>query len=156
MTWHNFDIDTLGRWMLPPFMRRVNTVIFIKVLLSPLEWLKAEILYRMQHDCRVVYMEKVLNEKARVTGYDPNDHIATRRIFIDEGNVPEGVWLNTSQNPDKIWLGTQYINTSAYYDANYSDFIVYVPLIHMPKELRIRRLIDYYKLAGKAYKIQYY
>jgi hypothetical protein len=125
-------------------------------LLAPLDWLKSDILYRMQHDCRVIYMEKVLNEKFTIPGYDPDDHENTKVIYIDDGNVPEGIWLNKSNNPDKIFLGTQYLNTSGYYEANYSDFIVYAPTIMQAMEMKLRYYINYYKLAGKAYKIEYF
>jgi hypothetical protein len=156
MTWHNFDIEKLSRWLVPTFQRRVNTVLWLRALLAPLDWLKSDILYRMQHDCRVIYMEKVLNEKFTIPGYDPDDHENTKVIYIDDGNVPEGIWLNKSNNPDKIFLGTQYLNTSGYYEANYSDFIVYAPTIMQAMEMKLRYYINYYKLAGKAYKIEYF
>src|SRR5690606_25620670 len=127
MMWANFDIARFIQLFLPIAQRRLLTIGWIKAVLAPLEWLKDDILYRMQHDCRVIYMEKMLNEKFSVAGYDADDHEATKVIYIDEGEIPEYVWLNTSQNPDKIWLGTQYLNTSGFYNDNYSDFVVRCP-----------------------------
>lgn len=156
MTWHNFDIEKFIKLFLPIVQRRLVTIEWIQSVLSPLDWLKADILYRMQHDCRVMYLEKVLNEKLLVAGYDPQNHEATKVVYIDEGDIPEHVWLNKSNNPDKIWLGTQYLNTSGFYEENYSDFIVYCPTPMSAIESKIRRLVNYYKLAGKAYKIEYF
>jgi hypothetical protein len=156
MIWTNFNIEKVIKLLLPIIMRRFRTIEWIKALLAPIEWLKADILYRMQHDCRVIYMEKMLNEKFNTPGYDPNDHEETKVIYIDEGNTPERLWLNKSTNPDKIYLGTAYLNTTGYYNDDYSDFIIYVPSIMEPLEPKVRKYINYYKLAGKAYKIIYF
>lgn len=156
MTWINFDIEKVIKLLLPVFMRKLRTITWLKIIFTPIEWLKAEILYRMQHDCRVIYMEKMLNEKFATPGYDPNNHETTKVIYIDEGNQPDRLWLNTSSHPDKIYLGKVYLNTSGYYENDYSDFIVYAPAILEDQEAKLKKYINYYKLAGKAYKIAYF
>lgn len=171
MRWHKMDITRLISQLLPLHLRRVKLLLWMQALLRPLDWLMGETRYKMQHDGRVIYLEKVLNEQMGVLAYDPNDHEATKKIVIGPGNLPTEVYIFLDTEPDDppyldawdvgqfpadpVWLLTQ-----EEMEAQYLDFTVKVPgylvqyLTDIPKwESRITRLVDYYKLAGKEYKI---
>lgn len=156
MTWVDFDINKLIKLLLPTFLRRINMILFLEAILYPLQGLKREIMYKMQHDCRVIYIEKVLNEHFNILSYNTENHFDTKIIYITNGDDPDEVYLNTNNHPDPIYLGEQFINSDEYYDQNYADFIVNVPMIYFPREREIKSLVNYYKMAGKAYKIQYF
>lgn len=158
MRWRDFDVVKLVGRSLPMRWRMLETSGFFNAVLRPLDTLRAEILYRMQHDCTVIYMEKVLNEQMGVPGYDRSNHIASRKIIIAPGEAPDIVciWLITEPDPP-AWLDTdnQWLFTDPEMHHNYSDFIIQTPDEFEPNENRLRSLANYYKMAGKKYKIEY-
>jgi hypothetical protein len=116
----------------------------------------------MQHDCRVIYIEKMLNEAFAMPGYDHQNHEATKVIYIGDGNIPDEVYIFQEEEPDEpIWLddldnGEElYLFTQEELNEQYSDFTVVAPAALSSQESRIKRLVDYFKMAGKKYKIEY-
>lgn len=165
MRWHSFDITKLVSLMLPMQMRRLSLVLFLNALTLPLGWLIAKVLYKMQHDGRVIYLEKVLNEAFDMPGYSAASHESSKIIYIAPGEVPDETYLFQEEEPDAppfigldsnandgddVWLYTQQE-----LDARYNDFRVVVPMALQEFEYKIKNLVDYYKLAGKKYKIEY-
>lgn len=165
MRWHSFDIVKLVSLLLPMKMRRLNLVLFLNVLTLPLGYLVAQILYKMQHDGRVIYLEKVLNEAFDMPGYSAASHESSKIIYIASGEMPDETYLFQMNEPDDppfvgldanindgddVWLYTQ-----EELDAQYNDFRVVVPMALQEFENKIKNLVDYYKMAGKKYKIEY-
>lgn len=158
MKWHSYNISKLINWMLPSSLRRLHIVLFLYALTMPLRWLIDSILYKMQHDCRVIYIEKVLNEVFEISGYDPQNHEATKVIYIGDGTIPDEVYLFQEAEPDEpLWLDDDevFLYTQEELEELYSDFSVVVPVALQSQENRIKRLVDYFKMAGKKYKIEY-
>lgn len=150
-------VKLVGR-SLPMRWRMLETSGFLNAILRPLDTLRSEILYRMQHDCTVIYMEKMLNEQMVVSGYDKSNHIATRKIIIAPGEAPNIVYIWLLTEPDEPeWLDTdnQWLFTEEEFNKNYSDFIVQTPASFQTHENKLKSLVNYYKMAGKKYKVQY-
>lgn len=155
-TWYSFDFKRLITQLLPMSLRRLVAVLFFAALLSPLGWLIKQILYKMQHNCQVIYLEKLLNESFAITAYNPDDHEGTKVIKIGPGEIPEEVyiWLQT-EPADPLWLGEVFLLSQAEADAQYCDFTVLIPMSFQAQEYKLQSLLEYYKLAGKKYKIIY-
>lgn len=165
MRWYSIDIAKLFIQLLPMRLRRLNMVLFLYALSMPLSRLVERVLYTMQHDSRVIYLEKVLNEAAKISTYDAGRHVQTRVIYIGPGEIPEEVYLFKENEPDvppfigitaiaedgdAVWLHTQTEQ-----DAEYCDFTVWVPRSLEHLETRLRYLVNYYKMAGKKYKLRW-
>lgn len=161
MKWHSFDISRLIQLLLPVRLRGIAILHFLQALLVPLKNLVKNTLYTMQHDSRVIYLEKVLNEAA-IPGYDATNHEATKSIYIGPGEIPSEVYVFQEDEPDlppyigvlqyapdgdAVWLHTQTEQ-----DAEYCDFTVVVPSALSVSRERLSYLVDFYKMAGKKYK----
>ncbi len=163
MRWHKYDISRLVPQMLPVRLRRLSLVLFITALVSPLAWLMERIRYKMQHDGRVIYLEKVLNEAVSAPGYDPENHEATKLIYIGPGEIPDEVWIFQEAEPDEPPYLLQegepgeitYLYTQGEIDEQYCDFTVIIPVALQIMETKLRYLLNYYKMAGKKYRIVY-
>lgn len=165
MKWHNFDTNRLISLMLPVRFRRLHFVLWLYALLTPLRNLVETIRYRMQHDGRVIYLEKVLNEYFEIPNYNPSHHETSKVIFLDPGEIPDEVYIYQVEEPDTPpYLSSVmdeedgdliYLFTQSELEQQYSDFKVVVPSYLESVENRIRSVLDYYKLAGKKYKIIY-
>lgn len=103
---------------------------------------------------QVIYLEHLLNDE-----FD----VGQRRIYIADGQanvLPPFIFkkieqrpiylYNKSENEPKFYL----YNTNEYFIS--SDFIVFVPsgILTAALELKIERLVGYYKQAGKRFEIQ--
>lgn len=156
MRWHKYDINRLISQLLPIHLRRLNLFLFLSALLSPLAKLMNDIRYKMQHDCRVIYLEKMLNEIFEMPGYDPNQHEETKIIYIGPGNIPDELYIYLDTEPNEpAWLGGVYLLTIQEQLEDYYDFCVIVPQGYDVSENKLRRWVDFYKLAGKKYIIIY-
>lgn len=115
--------------------------------------------YTLAHNGQVIKLEAALNDV-----FDNEE----RRIYIDT-TLPDGVWLYTAVEHRPLWLGTAAEAGAVEYgcpvwlftDAEIAaapDFIVYVPSVvydALPSEVRMRALIDKYRLPSKFnYTIQ--
>jgi hypothetical protein len=85
--------EKLLLWLIPPILRKKTHVDWLNVLLTPIQTIYEETLYKMQHTGQVIYLEKVLNETFNPTKtYDPNLSTEQKRlkglIYIDESIKP--------------------------------------------------------------------
>ena len=141
--------------LLPPFLRKNRHKSWLFALLAPLVWLYEDTLYKMQHDGRVIYLEKVLNEKAQVPGYNPNNHEATKKIRISQYDAVQKQWLylepekKPAYEPISLYTETEINN-----DRSGTGFNVLVPAVFSSKKSIIRQAVEYYKLAGKTFQIK--
>lgn len=132
----------------------------MKAVVVPLEILRNDTLYKMQHTCQVIYLEKMLNEWFDVATYDHQNHEATKVIKIkDEFHEPENyVFLDGENEPslendnvnkwldeDNIWMVDEVV---------YYDFVVQIPSSYTFVLEQLTTVIEYYKLASKKYRIE--
>jgi hypothetical protein len=88
----------------------------------------------------------VLNDR-----YDPD----LRRIYIDE--VPElsGNYIYTPAENLDYYLDTMWLDLDYSYQGELVDFVVCIPNdVLNTKKNEIIATIEFYKIAGKIYKIQ--
>jgi hypothetical protein len=163
MFWSTVNIQILNRQFLPTFLRHRRTIAFFEALISPMQNIADETLYKMQHNGTKIYLEKVLNESYQVPGYNPNDHEGTKLIYIDD--VPEDaklfIWQNEEpdssfleddgdDNPDDIFLDGDTESGLGY------SWTVFMPDTISFQEYALRALIDSYRYLGKKYNVEIY
>ena len=113
---------------------------------------KSDVEYKLRHGSQVWSLEAVLNDT-----FDPID----RRIYIKDGDAENLTLLYPDEDlkavilqPDgdgEAWL----IHPDEDYEPSNYDFIVVFPFALPSGEMaHARGLVDYFKLAGKRYKIQ--
>lgn len=157
MKWHKLDIPKLITISLPVVLRRWGLVALLNDILAPFARLVDDVRYKMQHDGRVVYLEKVLNESFDMPGYSPKNHEATKTIVIGPGNIPVQIYLYLKAEPEEpLWLDDDvWLQTGPEMWQNYYDFTVKAPQGLSIQKNKIIRLVNFYKMAGKKYKIVY-
>lgn len=154
MNWLSIDFKETILQLSHTSFRSERFEAFASAFSKPLQTLANKTLYEMQHDSRVINLEKMLNEHFQVPTYNPNSHISTRRIYIvDSAQIAQNYIYQPEEN-QPIYLGTVYLDGDS--ASNNYDFIVKIPIDIEFNELRTRALIDFYKLAGKKYIIETY
>ena len=161
MLWSTADFKKLIWQTLPRSLRRPKMFGFLGAIVAPLQLIHEETLYKMQHDGRKIYLEKVLNEKFEVAGYDHQDHEATKKIYIED--IPETAklyihldleseveFMEDADSDDDLFLDADAENVVSY------SFIVFVPDSYGLNQLKVRALVDSYRYIGKKYIIQTY
>jgi hypothetical protein len=154
MIWQLIDFFKLVVLCLPGKKRLPRFIQWLQALITPLATLYEVTLYKMQHDTRVIYLEKMLNEYFEVPGYDPMNHEITKTIYIEDTQEPDTIYIFQPEEDEPLYLGTQYLTTGGM-GSSY-QFIVNIPVAYPFVEGQLRALINYYKLAGKRYLIQTY
>lgn len=155
-----FDIDyhKLIRLLMPPRLRKVVHVAWLQAITYPVNVLYQQFrrnrdanLYRLSITPQVVYMEKLLNNR-----YD----LADRRISIVDAVSNEVTWIYQEAESKPKFLYTEaevqpiHLFTESEIGNEPVDFYVMVPAAISFNENEMSALIDTYKLAGMAYKIQ--
>ncbi|SNR16547.1 conserved protein of unknown function [Tenacibaculum jejuense] len=140
--------------LLPTFKRKSKIINFLKSLIKPLTELyqvfkryRTETLYKINHNGQVVYLQKVLNDRFDKT---------QRRIFISDGLFNNPTYVYPHEDQKDIYLNTQYIFNQTELEFKDVDFVVVLPSdisVSDEEDIRMRSLINYYKLASKTYKI---
>jgi hypothetical protein len=163
MNWIEIDFNKTFSELSPTFFRGENFESFSKSFGSPLQTLADSTLYFMQHDSRVIYLEKVLNELLEVPGYDSMNHLATRKVFISDAPAKERDYLFLNDEPEVMWLYAEgeviVEDDQEYLDVTpniYYHFIINIESTITFDEATLRPKIDEYKLAGKQYIITTY
>lgn len=154
MNWFSIDFRATFAELSPTFFRDERMIAFGDAFAKPLQTLSDKTLYQMQHDSRVIYLEKVLNEYFEIATYDPNSHIATRQIYIIDAPQAAKNYIYQQEENTPVYLGTVYLDRETAQDQY--QFIVKIPVALVFNEARLRALIDFYKLAGKRYLIETY
>lgn len=152
--WYKIDYDKLAILLLPTFLRTPILVGFIQSILQEIDkihyrWLQERDnhWYKLEHTGQVCKLRKVLNDKC--------DSVQ-RRITIKPGNSFERKYIYTNREKKPVFLGKFYINSHDNYLNTGVDFIVNAPIdIKNSEEFRLINFINFYKLAGKRYKIIY-
>ena len=153
---YNVDITRLIKLLLPMKWRNAGLLALIGALTEPIAGMPAELggykakqEYRMRYNGQVCRLRGLLNdefdaEKRRITVADAKSSLADGYIFVYSRK--EGKY--EVQLPCEIWE-----RSNQQYDMG--DFDVNVPMELKEKELRIKAIINEYKLASKRYKINY-
>ncbi len=152
---------------LPGILRKSRRMAFFVILIKPVKSLykafiswRDERLYLMSHNSQAIYIRKILNDR-----FDT----VQRGIRVASSPVLEPVWhFDTSDNRPVYYFDTAdnkpvYFRAPADFLELNADFEVIVPLRLKPAdatalnnfEIRLRMLVDYYKLYSKKYNIKF-
>lgn len=153
MNWLSIDFKQTMMQLSHSSFRAERFEAFVTAFSLPLQTLANKTLYEMQHDSRVIYLEKMLNEWFEVPTYNPNSHIATRQIYIVDVPQVAKTYIYQPEENQPVYLGMVYLDRE---NETNADFIVKIPVTIEFDEPRLRALIDFYKLAGKKYIIETY
>ncbi|WP_134355673.1 hypothetical protein [Flavobacterium psychrophilum] len=143
----------MGIGFLPLDLRQPKNIAYVLALLEPVEWLYYQWLqkrdfdwYRLKHTGQVCKLRKVLND---------NLDKSLRRIYIAQGTAFPRKYIYTKAENKPKYLGTYFIKSQDEYENTGVDFIVFVPTeIKTASIDQLKYLLNYYKLAGKRYKIE--
>lgn len=152
--WYKVDYNRLAILLLPTFLRTPILVGFCQSILYEIDkihywWLQERDTqwYKLEHTGQVCKLRKVLNDKC--------DN-SLRRISIGQGNSFVRNYIYTKGEKKPVYLGKFFINSQNNYLNTGVDFIIKAPIdIKYLQEFRLINFINFYKLAGKRYKIIY-
>jgi hypothetical protein len=150
----SIDFSKVILWLLPHFLRRPRLFSYLSALSQPVCKLYDEFhlfrddnLYRLSHTGQVFSLENVLNDK-----FDA----AERRIYITDGTTRRRTYLFTRIEVQPEYIGKINLHNRGDYADTGVDFIVWIPLsVYVSNEdtSEAKALVNFYKLAGKRYKI---
>jgi hypothetical protein len=136
---------------------------FLKALVTPLDKIYKDTLYKMQHDGITISLEKLLNEHFAVVGYDHQNHDATKTVYIEDVPQPEKLYIYQDEEDEVIFLEDDdddnendiFLDNDTEGVLSYS-WVIYIPDTYVFQEYYIRALVDTYRYFGKKYKIETY
>ena len=169
MTWdriYTLDINLLGIHLLPIDLRKPKMIAWIKSMLKPVGNLHTQFInyrrktvYKIDHTSQVYSMEKVCNDK-----FDQ----AQRRIYIVDGVYRSALYFyNPDENEPIHFYNSAENNPQHFYNPGELqnldvDFVVVLPTEFQfnfgagsPQNLRLKSLIDFYRLPDKTYEITF-
>jgi hypothetical protein len=150
--WYKVDFDRLVLLLLPTFLRKPVLFGYVRALITPIaslhyKWsrMRDENLTKLSYNSQRCYLRKALNDK-----YDPE----LRRITIDGTLDTTQDYIYTPAENLDVYLGIMYLQQDFNYDNSIVDFLVNVPgQLLNDKINEITATINFYKLAGKSYKL---
>ena len=151
--WFNVNYKKLVLLLIPTFLRKPKLVAYLHCLTKPVDELyyqwkqkREDDWYKLKHNGQRCKLRKVLNDKLDST---------LRRIYIDDGTSYPRKYIYTPAEQKPVYLGKMYIRSNSEYQNTGVDFIVFVPTEIAETQIHyLRYLINYYKLAGKRYRIE--
>lgn len=150
--WYRVDFDKLTLLLLPTFLRKPVLFGYVRALIAPIaslhyKWsrMRDENLTKLSYNSQRCYLRKALNDK-----YDPE----LRRISIDGTRDTTQDYIYTTAENLNVYLGVMYLEQDFNYGSSIVDFLVNVPgQLLNDKINEITATINFYKLAGKSYKL---
>lgn len=150
--WYKIDFDRLILLLLPTFLRKPVLFGYLKALISPiasLHYLWSQMrelnLKKLSYNSQRCYLRGALNDVA-----DPEE----RRIYIDEVPVLDENYLYQPEENLDFYLDTMWLDLDYTEQGETVDFLVFVPeSVKALKENEIIATLEFYKLAGKTYKL---
>ena len=103
--WSKIDFNVLVRQLLPTFLRKPVIIALLDSLIQSLILIYNETFYTHQHDGRLVYLEKVLNDYYQIPGFNPSLHDTTRQIYIENAPVAPEVFIYQPLENQPKFLG---------------------------------------------------
>ncbi len=150
--WYKIDFDKLVLLLLPTFLRKPVLFGYVRALITPIaslqyKWsrMRDDNLTKLSYNSQRCYLRKALNDK-----YDPE----LRRITIDGTLGTAQDYIYTPAENLDVYLGIMYLEEDFNYSNSTVDFLVNVPgQLLNDKINEITATINFYKLAGKSYKL---
>lgn len=150
--WYKVDFDKLVLLLLPTFLRKPVLFGYVRALITPIaslqyKWsrMRDDNLTKLSYNSQRCYLRKALNDK-----YDPE----LRRITIDGTLGTAQDYIYTPAENLDVYLGIMYLEEDFNYSNSTVDFLVNVPgQLLNDKINEITATINFYKLAGKSYKL---
>lgn len=161
MVWLTLNFYKLVQLLLPTFLRKEKHTAFLNCLVKPVEKLHKETLYKMQHDGRTIYLEKLLNEYFAIPGYTPKDHEITKRVYIEDIAQEPRLYIYQNEELEELFLNDDDVNdfNDVFIEeenrASYS-WIIFIPVAIVFDEIKVRAFVDEFRFIGRKYKIQTY
>lgn len=163
---YQIDWVRFVEYLLPVNLRRPAIMDLLGSAIKPIEQLHTTFLafrddanYRLEHNSQVVYLEKMLRD------YFDN---TLRRIYISNAETNDPVWFFEQPENRPVHFYEIEGEAPVYFHEESElgggvDFIVNVPIDLKPATeaqeetllIRMRALIDYYKLYSKNYIIKW-
>ena len=149
------NFHRLGASMLPVHMRQPRMLATVKALVSPLYVVQRlflayrdEVIYKINHNGQVCYLRGVLNDSFDMT---------ERRIQVVDNIKNDFLLLYRREEMKEVNLGQRLLSRRDSVMADQLDFIIKVPgtLNSVDQEARLKSVVNFYKLAGKRYRIDY-
>ena len=161
MNWYTFDIEKQIVRLLRSEKRQEDRITWLYTLLGPLNDTQQRFLefindinLRTAITCQVVYIEHILNHI-----FDPDQ----KRIYIGPGENQQQIYIYGDGIPvveNQFIYGEDFNDPDPDYlygdsvTLSIVDFIVYVPITLVIDEILFKATVDYYRKAGKVWKIE--
>ncbi|BFM42665.1 hypothetical protein CFS9_13060 [Flavobacterium sp. CFS9] len=150
--WYKVDWDKLILLLLPTFLRKPVLFGYVRSLITPIaslhyKWsrIREDNLKKLSYNGQRCYLRGALNDRC---------DSELRRIYIDEVPEPNLNYIYQPEENLDYYLDTMYLDLDFTEGGEIVDFVVYVPNDLMNKINEIKATLEFYKLAGKLYKIQ--
>lgn len=157
---YTLDFKRFSIHMLPMDLRKPKMVAWVNSLLKPVANLHTKFIndrrktvYKIDHTSQVFSLEKVLND-----AFDQQE----RRIYIVDGVYRSALYFyNPEENAPIHFYNPEENKNQYFYNPEELqnldvDFVVVLPKsFDTGKELRIRALVDFYRLPDKTYEFIY-
>jgi hypothetical protein len=148
--WYNLKAQNLVLQSLPTFLRTGTISSLLALAASELTDLNNALvsnrngsISKVSHNSQVCKLRKILN--------DTFDY--ERRIKVVEGVLKESKYIYTDAEQKPKWLGELIIFMASETEGNEIDFTVIIPAELKNYQVEIKALVNFYKLAGKKFKI---
>ena len=147
------DVLQLVEQNMPTALRKTYLIAFFKVLCLPMaaiytQWyiFRREKAYILAHNGQVCRLRHLLNDKFDYT---------QRRITIGDGQRTDRDYVYIEPENKPQYLKTIYIELDSEFADTDIDFIIYLNgvLLSLNETNQLKNLTNYFKLAGKRYKI---
>jgi len=156
---YDIDFEKLVIHFLPVGLRKSKMIAWLRSLVKPVLNIhrqfvnyRRDAIYKIEHTPQVYSMENVLND-----AFD----VQLRRIRIGDGAYRDGVYFYDPDEKKPVYFYDPEENKPVYFfnDSELfsldTDFVVSVPFeLNEAQEIRMRSLIDFYRLPDKTYNIQ--
>lgn len=156
--WYRIDYKRLVELLLPTFLRKNIILAFLRAIIIPVIDIYSKftiyrlaVSKRLDFNGQVMYLEKMLNDEFNLTD----------EIYITDAIKIPVLYLHHKmelQVPVYLWIDKEIILTHKSEVGSSDDFIVNIPVFlnTLDNITVIKRITDYYKYAGKRYKINIY
>lgn len=153
------NFNNLVVHFLPMGLRKQDAIAWLRALVKPIATIHIQFinyrrasLYKIEHTPQVFSLEQVLND-----AFD----VQLRRIFIGDGAYRDGVYFYNPEEQKPVAFYDPEENAPVhFYDGSQlfsldTDFVVTVPFeLTASQEIRMRSLIDFYRLPDKTYNVE--
>lgn len=150
--WYKIDFDRLILLLLPTFLRKPVLFGYLRASISPIsslhyrwEQMREANLKKLSYNSQKCYLRGALNDN-----FDPE----LRRIYIDGVPILDETYIYQPEENLDFYLDTMYLDLDYTVAGETVDFVVNVPTAILNAKINeITAILQFYKLAGKTYKI---